>query len=135
MRTSIVLILAYAQGECVAGTINFKRGNCLYGRYWGCNRNYRNLHFELCYYQPLEYAIRHGIDLFEAGAQGEHKIQRGFLPEITYSAHWLEHKGFHNSVAKFLEEEKTAISRGLKEFSPHSPYRKSAPFPGNDESS
>ena len=135
MRKSIVLILAYAQGECVAGTINFKRGNCLYGRYWGCNRNYSNLHFELCYYQPLEYAIRHGIGLFEAGAQGEHKIQRGFLPEITYSAHWLEHKGFHNSVAKFLEEEKTAISRGLKEFSPHSPYRKSAPFPGNDESS
>jgi hypothetical protein len=107
----------------------------LYGRYWGCNRNYRSLHFELCYYQPLEYAIRHGISLFEAGAQGEHKIQRGFLPELTYSAHWLEHPGFRNSVAKFLEDEKQAISRGIEEFSPHSPYRETILFSVEDERS
>ena len=135
MRKRMVLILAYAEGECVAGTINFKKGDCLYGRYWGCNRNYRSLHFELCYYQPLEYAIRHGINLFEAGAQGEHKIQRGFLPELTYSSHWLEHPGFRNSVAKFLEDEKQAISRGIEEFSPHSPYRETVLLPVEDERS
>jgi predicted N-acyltransferase len=135
MRNRMVLILAYAEGECVAGTINFKKGDRLYGRYWGCNGNYRSLHFELCYYQPLEYAIRNGISLFEAGAQGEHKIQRGFLPELTYSAHWLEHPGFRNSIAKFLEEEKQAISRGIEEFSPHSPYRKKAHLHEEDERS
>jgi predicted N-acyltransferase len=81
------------------------------------------LHFELCYYQPIEYAIKKGISLFEAGAQGEHKIQRGFLPELTYSAHWLEHPGFRSSISKFLEEEKAAIDQGIEEFTPHSPYR------------
>ena len=107
----------------VAGTINFKNGNCFYGRYWGCKGNYRSLHFELCYYQPIEYAIRKGFSLYEAGAQGEHKIQRGFLPEITYSAHCFEHPGFHSLVSKFLEEEKASINQGIKEFGPHSPYR------------
>jgi len=73
--------------------------------------------------------------LFEAGAQGEHKIQRGFLPELTYSAHWLQHPGFRNSIAKFLEEEKQAISRGIEEFRPHSPYRETVPFPEEEERS
>lgn len=123
MCNNLVLFLAYVDGDCVAGTINFKNGKCLYGRYWGCKGNFRSLHFELCYYQPIEYAIRKGISLFEAGAQGEHKIQRGFLPELTYSAHWLEHPGFRSSISKFLEEEKAAIDQGIEEFTPHSPYR------------
>ena len=110
----------------MAGSINFQKGDCLYGRYWGCKGNYRSLHFELCYYQPIEFAIRKGITLFEAGAQGEHKIQRGFLPELTYSAHWLEHKEFRTSISNFLEAEKESIRQGIKEFSPHSPYRDSA---------
>jgi len=101
----------------------------------GVKRNYRSLHFELCYYQPIEYAIRRGIRLFEAGAQGEHKIQRGFLPELTYSAHWLEHPGFRNSIAKFLEEEKHAISQGIEDFRPHSPYRAAVPCLSPDERS
>ena len=128
MRKRLVLILAYSDGDCVAGTINFQNGECLYGRYWGCNRNYRSLHFELCYYQPIEYAIGKGIRLFEAGAQGEHKIQRGFLPELTYSAHWLEHPGFSNLVAEFLEEEKAAIHKAIADFSPHSPYGETVSF-------
>jgi len=135
MRKKLVLILAYADGDCVAGTINFQKGDCLYGRYWGCKRNYRSLHFELCYYQPIEYAIGKGIHLFEAGAQGEHKIQRGFLPELTYSAHWLEHPGFRNSVAEFLEEEKVAIHKAIEEFSPHSPYRDDGSFLIDEERS
>ncbi len=123
MLRRLVLIFAYADGACVAGTINFHKGNCLYGRYWGCKGNYRSLHFELCYYQPIEFAIRNRISLFEAGAQGEHKIQRGFLPELTYSAHWVEHPGFRSSISDFLEEEKAAIRQGIKAFKPHSPYR------------
>ena len=125
MQEKMVLIMAYIEKNCVAGAINFQKGNCLYGRYWGCNGNYRNLHFELCYYQPIEFAKSRGISLFEAGAQGEHKIQRGFLPELTYSAHWLEHEGFRNSISNFLEEEKESIRQGINEFSPHSPYRNS----------
>ena len=131
MSNRLLIVFAYANQECVAGAINFQKGNCLYGRYWGCKGNFRSLHFELCYYQPIEYAIRNGISLFEAGAQGEHKIQRGFLPELTYSAHWLEHEGFRSSISHFLEEEKESIRLGIKEFSPHSPYREShslAPF-------
>ncbi|MBG56316.1 MAG: GNAT family N-acetyltransferase [Deltaproteobacteria bacterium] len=125
MQKKLLLIFAYVDNECVAGAINFQKGNRLYGRHWGCKGNFRSLHFELCYYQPIEFAIRNGISLFEAGAQGEHKIQRGFLPELTYSAHWLEHKGFRSSISNFLEEEKESIRQGLKEFSPHSPYRDS----------
>ncbi|MBC8260119.1 MAG: N-acetyltransferase [SAR324 cluster bacterium] len=123
MRRNLVLFLAFVDDECVAGTINFIQGNCLYGRYWGCSDEYRSLHFEMCYYQPVEYAIKKGLELFEAGAQGEHKIQRGFLPELTYSAHWIEHAGFRRSISEFLAEEKAAISQALEEFSPHSPYR------------
>ena len=128
MPNRLLLVFAYADQECVAGAINFQKGNCLYGRYWGCKGNFRSLHFELCYYQPIEYAIRNGISLFEAGAQGEHKIQRGFLPELTYSAHWLEHEGFRSSISNFLEEEKESIRLGIKEFSPHSPYLESHSF-------
>ena len=100
MRKRLLLILAYDRdGDCVAGSINFLKGDNLYGRYWGCKRDYKSLHFELCYYQPIEYAIRKGIKLFEAGAQGDHKIKRGFLPELTYSAHWLENKEFRYSIS------------------------------------
>ncbi len=128
MRKRIMLILAYDKdGDCVAGSINFLKGENLYGRYWGCKGNYKSLHFELCYYRPIEYAIRKGIKLFEAGAQGDHKIKRGFLPEITYSAHWLENEDFRYSISKFLLEEKEAICKGLEEFSPHSPYRGKSP--------
>jgi len=124
MRDRLLLIMAYDKdGDCVAGSINFLKGDNLYGRYWGCKRSYKSLHFELCYYQPIEYAIRKGIKLFEAGAQGDHKIQRGFLPEITYSAHWLENEDFRYSISRFVEKEKKAICKGFEKFKPHSPYR------------
>ena len=124
MKKNLLLILAYSEdGDCVAGTINFKKDGKLYGRYWGCKQNYKSLHFELCYYQPIEYAIRKGINLFEAGAQGEHKINRGFLPEIIYSAHWLENQQFRESLSNYLEKEKHSISKGIEEFKPHSPYK------------
>lgn len=129
MKKNLLLVLAYdKKGDCIAGSINFKKGNHLYGRYWGCNKEYKGLHFELCYYQQIEYAIRKKIKLFEAGAQGDHKINRGFLPEKTYSAHWLENEDFRYSISKFVENEKISISKGFEEFIPHSPYKDNAVF-------
>ena len=123
MKDNLVLILAQSAGNWVAGTINYHKGNSLYGRYWGCLEEFRSLHFELCYYQTIEYAIAHKITLFEAGAQGGHKIQRGFLPEITYSAHWIQHPGFRSAISEFVEEEKKAIQIEFQKGEAHLPYR------------
>ncbi|MBF0289380.1 MAG: GNAT family N-acetyltransferase [SAR324 cluster bacterium] len=123
MKKYILLIFAKLEGRWVAGTINYHKGNCLYGRYWGCLEDFKHLHFELCYYQAIEYAIAHRIELFEAGAQGPHKIQRGFLPEITYSAHWIEHPGFRAAISDFLEQEKDSIADSLEGSEKHMPYR------------
>ena len=124
MRKRMLLVLAYDRdGDCIAGSINFKNGKNLYGRYWGCKRDYKGLHFELCYYQLIEYAIHKRMKLFEAGAQGSHKINRGFLPEITHSAHWLENEDFRNTISRFVEREKIEIGKGFDEFIPHSPYK------------
>jgi predicted N-acyltransferase len=123
MRDQLLLILAQEAGTPVAGALYYENGDCLYGRYWGASREIRNLHFELCYYQPLEYAIAKGLKLVEAGAQGEHKIARGFLPELTYSAHWIRHPAFRNAIERFIGEEKRAIRAFFEEMKLHSPYR------------
>ncbi len=123
MKDKLVLILAQSEGNWVAGTINYHKGHSLYGRYWGCLEEFRSLHFELCYYQTIEYAIAHKIALFEAGAQGGHKIQRGFLPEITYSAHWIQHPGFRSAISEFVQEEKKAIQVEFQQGEAHLPYR------------
>ena len=122
MRENMVLIMARNDQEWVAGSINYRKGNALFGRYWGCFKDYRFLHFELCYYQTIEYAINHRLALFEAGAQGSHKVQRGFLPEKTYSAHWIEHPAFRKAIFDFLDQERNALKIGLQEFE-SSPYR------------
>ena len=85
-------------GEIVAGALYFKGGDTLYGRYWGASAFYEGLHFETCYYQPIEYCLRKGIGRFEAGAQGEHKLSRGLVPTPTYSAHWLAHPEFKRAI-------------------------------------
>lgn len=123
MKEQVVLILAKANSRWIAGTINYHKGKGLYGRYWGCLEEYKNLHFELCYYQTIEYAIANKIELFEAGAQGRHKVQRGFLPELTYSAHWIQHPGFRTAIADFVEEEKREILEGFKRGESHMPYK------------
>ena len=124
MRENMVLIMALNDKEWIAGSINYRKGNALFGRYWGCVKNYRFLHFELCYYQTIEYAINHRLALFEAGAQGSHKVQRG-LPsrEKTYSAHWIEHPAFRKAIFDFLDQERNALKIGLQEFE-SSPLRK-----------
>ncbi|MBE2294584.1 MAG: N-acetyltransferase [Phycisphaerales bacterium] len=119
----IVLVMAYAQGREVAGTISFRDDATLYGRYWGCQSDHDSLHFEACYYQGLEYCIQTGLQRFEPGAQGEHKIHRGFLPTLTHSAHWITDPEFRNAIANFLSRETPALQQYARELLQHSPYR------------
>jgi hypothetical protein len=129
MRDKILLVLAKdtQSQRWVAGTLNFFKGNSLYGRYWGSDGYYKNLHFELCYYQTIEYAIQKHFLTFEAGAQGFHKVPRGFLPQIIYSAHWIGDPQFRSAIANFIEMEKKAIAQGLEVFSSHSPLKLKLP--------
>ena len=109
-RDHIVLHLAFEEsGDAIAGAIAFRKGNALFGRYWGCSRNYPHLHFELCYYRGIDYAITHALERFEAGAQGSHKVQRGFSPAVTRSAHWIAHPQFASAIADFISDEEAAI--------------------------
>jgi predicted N-acyltransferase len=108
-----VINLAYRGDRCIAGTIAFTKGNALFGRHWGCHDSVEHLHFELCYYRGIEYAIEHGLELFEAGAQGPHKIQRGFDPVVTRSAHWIAHPSFRNAIYQFIAEEDRVLRAEL----------------------
>ena len=123
MRDNIVLFWATKDDKPIAAAINFKKGEHMYGRYWGCTEDVRNLHFELCYYSAIEYCITHKLKLYEAGAQGEHKIPRGFVPQITHSAHEIFHPQFKDAIANFLVEEKKSIVEMFAEYASHLPYR------------
>ena len=121
----VVLMLAEHDGEPVAGALNLMGKEALYGRNWGCRGDWPFLHFELCYYRAIEFAIEHRLSRVEAGAQGQHKIQRGYLPKPTYSAHWLSHKGLSGAVDDFLRRERAAVLEGMAELeAEYSPYRK-----------
>ena len=119
----VVLMLAEQDGRPVAGALNLLGADALYGRNWGCIGEWPFLHFELCYYRAIEFAIEHKLSRVEAGAQGEHKIQRGYLPRPTYSAHWIVHPGLRDAVAGFLEDERAARLAEMAELSTLSPYR------------
>ena len=119
----VVLMLAEHDGRPVAGALNLLGGDTLYGRNWGCTGDWPFLHFELCYYRAIAFAIEHGLARVEAGAQGEHKIQRGYLPRPTYSAHWIAHPGLRGAVADFVEEERIARLQEMEELATLSPYR------------
>ncbi len=123
MAGRLVLIRATAGGEPVAGALNILGGDTLYGRYWGCSADYRFLHFETCYYQAIDFAIRSRLSRVEAGAQGPHKIQRGYLPYPTYSAHWIADEGFRQAIERYLAEERDAVREEIDELSRHSPFR------------
>lgn len=111
MSENIVLFLASREGRPVAGALNLLGPDCLYGRYWGCTEDIPFLHFELCYYQAIDFAIDHGLRRVEAGAQGEHKLARGYLPVTTWSAHFIADPGFRSAIADFLERERRAVER------------------------
>jgi uncharacterized protein len=124
MRDRILLVLARdGAGRPMAGALFFFKGHSLFGRYWGTSQERRNLHFELCYYQAIDFAIEKGFKLLEAGAQGEHKLARGFLPSLTYSAHQIWDPAFRRAISEFIETEKGWISDTLAEYARHDPYR------------
>jgi uncharacterized protein len=120
----VVLMLAERDGTPVAGALNLMGDGALFGRNWGCRGDWPFLHFELCYYRAIEFAIEHRLERVEAGAQGEHKIQRGYLPHPTYSAHWIRDAGFRRAVAGFLEQERPAVEEEMAALATMSPYRR-----------
>lgn len=119
----VVLMLALKGGEPVAGALNLLGADTLYGRNWGCRGDWPFLHFELCYYRAIEFAIAHGLARVEAGAQGEHKIERGYLPCPTWSAHWIAHAGLSRAVADFLVDERREKREQMAWQARFAPYR------------
>ncbi len=124
LRDDVVLVLAERDGRPVAGALNFIGRDVLYGRYWGCTEHHPCLHFELCYYQAIDFAIEHGLGRVEAGAQGEHKLARGYLPTHTHSLHWMRDEGFHEAIANYLEQERAAIEEDIEILTSYGPFRK-----------
>ena len=123
MHDNIVMILAYKENINIASSLFFKGTKTLYGRYWGCSSWVKNLHFELCYYQAIEYCINNRLAVFEAGAQGEHKLSRGLLPVATHSSHWLRHPQFFQAIANHVEDESLHVESYLDQLSSHSPFK------------
>lgn len=119
----VVLMVAEQEGRPVAGALNLMGREALYGRNWGTTVEAPFLHFELCYYQAIDFAIAHGLKRVEAGAQGQHKIQRGYLPVPTYSAHWIGHGGLRRAVAEFLDAERPAMLEEMAALAEASPFR------------
>jgi uncharacterized protein len=125
MADRVVLIMARHGGRYVGGALNLLGGDTLYGRVWGCRETFEFLHFEACYYQAIEFAIAHGLARVEAGAQGPHKLQRGYEPVVTYSAHWIRDPGFRDAVERFLAQERLEMSCEIDQLRDLLPYRQS----------
>jgi uncharacterized protein len=119
-----LLVMAKRDGRYIAGALNLIGGDCLYGRYWGAIEHHPALHFEVCYYQAIEFAIASGLARVEAGAQGEHKLARGYLPVETYSAHWISDPGLRRAVERFLVRESEMVTRFNADLTELGPYRK-----------
>ncbi len=124
LRDDILLILAQRDGMPVAGAMNLIGQTALFGRYWGCTEDHPCLHFELCYYQAIDYAIAHGLGRVEAGAQGAHKLARGYLPARTHSLHWIADPGFGDAVARYLDAERAAVQEDITIQTEYGPFRK-----------
>jgi uncharacterized protein len=123
MPERVVLMMARHQGRYVAGALNLMGDDALYGRIWGCRREFEFLHFEACYYQAIEFAIGRGLARVEAGAQGPHKLQRGYEPVPTYSAHWIRDPGFRDAVERFLAQERREMAFEIDHLRELLPYR------------
>jgi uncharacterized protein len=124
MSERCLLVLCKRDGKYIAGALNLIGGDCLYGRYWGAIEHHPCLHFEVCYYQAIEYAITHKLARVEAGAQGEHKLARGYLPVTTYSAHWMADARLSTAIADYLQRERGYIAQANEELAAAGPYRK-----------
>ena len=126
MGEQVLLLLACRGSQPIAGALNFIGPDTLYGRYWGTTDEVAFLHFELCYYQAIEWAIAHGLSSVQAGAQGEHKLARGYEPVITRSAHFIPNRSFRDAVAEFVDHERAAVAQELEWSREALPYRNSS---------
>jgi predicted N-acyltransferase len=124
MAEDILLVMAKRDGRYIAGAINFIGGDALYGRHWGCVEDHPFLHFEVCYHQAIDFAIAKGLKRVEAGAQGEHKLARGYMPVMTHSAHFITHAGLARAVADYLERERRDVEETGEFLAEHGPFRK-----------
>ena len=124
MADDVLLIMARRGGRYIAGAINFIGGDTLYGRNWGCIEDHPFLHFEVCYHQAIDFAIAHGLKVVEAGAQGEHKLARGYRPVTTHSAHYIAHPGLRRAIADYLVREREEVERVGDYLDEHAPFRK-----------
>ncbi len=125
MPADILLVMCKRDGRYIAGAINFIGGDCLFGRNWGCVEYHEFLHFETCYYQAIEFAIERGLARVEAGAQGQHKLARGYMPTHTYSAHWIANASFRDAVDNYLRSERQYVQEEIDYIEGHSPFRNS----------
>ena len=125
MANRMLLVMAEYEGNIIGGALNFIGDDALYGRNWGADIDIPNLHFEACYYQAIDFAIEHGLSRVEAGAQGFHKVQRGYLPVTTHSVHLIAHDGFRDAVARFLEAEKRGVEAEKNHIAMTSPFKAS----------
>jgi len=123
LRDDIYLLMAERDGRYVAGALNFIGREALFGRYWGCIEDHPCLHFEACYYQAIEFAINNGLSRVEAGAQGEHKLARGYLPAPTYSLHWMREEGFAKAVEDYLQAERRAVDEDIEILTSYGPFK------------
>ncbi|WP_416396445.1 GNAT family N-acetyltransferase [Allohahella sp. A8] len=129
MPETLVLVMAKRHGEYIAGALNFRGKDTLYGRYWGCKADFDFLHFETCYYQGIDYCIREGLQRFDPGVQGEHKLQRGFRPTYTYSNHIIAEPVFEAAIREFLGREKPQVEAYFQEACSYLPFKAQAPVP------
>lgn len=124
LRDDILLVFAQRDGQPVAGAMNLIGRHNLFGRYWGCTEHHPFLHFEICYYQAIDHAIAHGLRTVEAGAQGEHKLARGYLPVTTHSLHWFADDGFRDAVDNYLQAERRAVDEEVEVLTSYGPFRR-----------
>lgn len=124
LRDHILLVFARDDGEAVAGAMNLFSDQTIWGRYWGCREERSMLHFETCYYQAIDFAISRGLKTVEAGAQGGHKLARGYVPVTTHSAHWIAHEGFRDAVAQYLEHERRQVEADQDYLGERTPFKK-----------
>jgi predicted N-acyltransferase len=124
LRDDMLLVLAERNGQYVAGALNFIGRDTLYGRYWGCVEDHPCLHFEVCYYQAIDYAIKHGLSRVEAGAQGSHKLARGYMPVPTNSLHWIADESLSTAIADYLQAERAAVDDEIEIMTTYGPFKK-----------
>jgi predicted N-acyltransferase len=125
MRDKILLVMARRKGRYIAGAINFIGSDTLFGRHWGCIEQHQFLHFEICYYQAIQYAIEHKLKRVEAGAGGSHKVTRGYMPATTYSAHYIDDPRLRRAIADFLSHERVHVAAEIEDYAEAAPFRKS----------